>query len=251
MAKVSGNSAPRVALVTGAARRVGAVIARHLHAAGWDLALHARTSRAELAALAAALEGERANSTVQLFADLADVDALPGLVQSAVARFGHLDALVNNAATYFPTPVAAATPAQWATLFGTNARAPYFLAQAAAPHLAAARGAIVNIVDIHADRPPEGYSVYAMSKAALAAMTRALARDLAPEVRVNGVAPGVVLWPESGKPAAERDAVLARTPLARAGTPDDVASAVLWLLDGAAYVTGQIIAVDGGRSIVG
>ncbi|HEY6893244.1 MAG TPA: pteridine reductase [Rhodanobacteraceae bacterium] len=239
---------PRVALVTGAARRIGAVIARRLHAAGYDVALHARRSRAELDALAAELERARASSTLALEADLGDIGALPRLVSATVDRFGRLDALVNNAAAFYPTPIAAATAAQWDELFATNARAPFFLSQAAAPHLAASSGAIVNIVDIYAEQPLAAYPIYSMSKAALAAMTKALARDLAPEVRVNGVAPGAVLWPEEGKSEASRQAVIERTPLKRTGSPDDIASAVLWLLD-AEFVTGEIVRVDGGRHL--
>jgi pteridine reductase len=237
-----------VALVTGAARRVGATIARTLHAAGYDLALHCRRSRAELDALIAALEAARPRSTLALQADLADVARLPALVEAALARFGRLDALVNNASAFHPTPLGTITAAQWDELFAANARAPLFLAQAAAGALAARRGAIVNLVDIYAERPLPHYSVYCMAKAALAMATQALAQELAPAVRVNGVAPGAVLWPE-GKAEAERQALIERTPLARSGSPEDVAGAVLWLLRDAPFVTGQILRVDGGRSL--
>ena len=242
-------SSRRVALVTGAARRIGAVIARRLHAAGYDVALHARRSRAELAALIEELERTRASSTLALEADLGDAGVLPDLVNASVARFGRLDALVNNAAAFYPTPVGTATTAQWDKLLGTNARAPFFLAQAAAPHLAATNGAIVNIVDIYAEQPLAGHAIYSMSKAALAAMTKALARDLAPDVRVNGVAPGAILWPDAGKSEAAQQALIERTPLKRTGSPDDIAGAVLWLL-GAQFVTGEIVRVDGGRHLV-
>jgi len=240
----------RVALVTGAARRIGAVIARRLHAAGYDVALHARKSRVELDALVAELERARASSTLALEADLGDVAALPDLANAAVERFGRLDALVNNAAAFYPTPVGSATTAQWDELFGTNARAPFFLAQAAAPHLAASNGAIVNIVDIYAEQPLANHAIYSMSKAALAAMTKALARDLAPAVRVNGVPPGAILWPDAGKSDAAQQALIERTPLKRTGSPDDIASAVLWLLE-APFVTGEIVRVDGGRHLAG
>jgi pteridine reductase len=240
----------RVALVTGAARRIGAVIARRLHAAGYDVALHARRSRSELDSLVAELERARASSTLALEADLGEVAALPDLANAAVERFGRLDALVNNAAAFYPTPVGSATPAQWDELFGTNARAPFFLAQAAAPHLAASNGAIVNIVDIYAEQPLASHAIYSMSKAALAAMTKALAVDLAPDVRVNGVAPGAILWPDAGKSEAAQQALIERTPLRRTGSPDDIASAVLWLLE-APFVTGEIVRVDGGRHLVG
>jgi len=240
----------RVALVTGAARRIGAVIARRLHAAGYDVALHARKSRLELDALVAELERARASSTLALEADLGDVAVLADLANAAVERFGRLDALVNNAAAFYRTPVGSATTAQWDELFGTNARAPFFLAQAAAPHLAASNGAIVNIVDIYAEQPLANHAIYSMSKAALAAMTKALARDLAPAVRVNGVSPGAILWPDAGKSDAAQQALIERTPLKRTGSPDDIASAVLWLLE-APFVTGEIVRVDGGRHLAG
>ena len=185
-----------VALVTGSARRIGAAIARRLHAAGYDLALHYRDSEADARALAAELEAARANSTLLLQADLAQFDRLPELVARTIGRFGRLDALVNNASAFYPTAFGSTTPAQWDALFAINARAPFFLAQAAAPHLANTSGAIVNITDIYAERPLREHAVYAMSKAALLHMTRALALELAPQVRVNAVSPGAILWPE-------------------------------------------------------
>lgn len=238
-----------VALLTGAARRVGAVIAHVLHAAGYDLALHCRHSRAELDALIADLEAARPHSTLALQADLADVDRLPALVDATVARFGRLDALVNNASAFYPTPLRTITPQQWDALFAANARAPLFLAQAAARHLKTARGAIVNITDIYAERPLPNHLVYGMSKAALRMATMALAQALGPEVRVNAVAPGVILWPEAGKDELERTLALERIPLGRKGEPEDVANAVLWLLRDAPYVTGQTLRVDGGRHL--
>jgi len=246
---MASSSGRPVVLVTGAARRVGATIARTLHAAGYDLALHCRHSRTELDELVGELEATRPRGTLALQADLGEIGRLPELVEAAVARFGRLDGLVNNASSFHATPLGTITPAQWDDLFAANARAPLFLAQAAAPHLRAARGAIVNLVDIYAERPLPRHSVYGMAKAALAMATRALAQELAPDVRVNGVAPGAVLWPESGKDYADRRELIARTPLARSGTPEDVAGAVLWLLRDAPFVTGQIIRVDGGRSL--
>jgi len=240
---------PPVALVTGGARRVGAAIARALHAAGYDLALHYRHSAGDADALIAELERARPGSTLGVQADLADLAQLPALVERVTARFGRLDALVNNASTFHPTPIGSATPAQWNELFASNAQAPFFLVQAAWPALRDARGAIVNLVDIYAERALPGHPIYVMAKAALAAMTRTLAQDLAPQVRINGVAPGAVMWPAEGKDYADREALLARTPLQRAGTPEDVASAVLWLLRDAPFVTGQIIRVDGGRTL--
>ena len=237
------------ALVTGSARRIGAAIARRLHAAGFDLALHYRDSAGEAQALASELESARAGSVVLLQADLAQFDRLPELVAKAVGRFGRLDALVNNASAFYPTPFGATTPAQWDELFAINARAPFFLAQAAAPHLASANGAIVNIADIYAERPLRGHAVYAMGKAALLHMTRALALELAPQVRVNAVSPGAILWPENGKDPEAQSALLARTPLGRIGTPGEIAEAVRWLLQDARYCTGQVLRVDGGRML--
>lgn len=238
-----------VALITGAGKRVGAVIARTLHAAGYDLALHYRRSAAEAELLASSLERQRSDSTYVVQAELADLDALPHMVERVLARYGRLDALVNNASAFYPTPMGSATSSQWNELFASNAQAPFFLSQAAVPALREARGAIVNLVDIYAERPLAKHPLYCMAKAALAAMTRSLALDLGPEVRVNGVAPGAVMWPSDGKPYDDQQAMLARTPLQRAGSPEDVAGAVLWLLRDAPFVTGQIIHVDGGRTL--
>jgi pteridine reductase len=238
-----------VALITGAGRRVGAVTARALHAAGYDLALHYRRSGDDARALADELERRRGGSTLLLQAELADLPALPALLEQLLTHYGRLDALVNNASAFFPTPLGTATPAQWNALFASNAQAPFFLSQAAIPALREARGGIVNLVDIYAERPLAQHTVYCMAKAALAAMTRSLALELAPDIRVNGVAPGAVLWPSDGKPYADQQAMLARTPLQRAGTPEDVAGTVLWLLRDAPYVTGQVIRVDGGRTL--
>lgn len=239
-----------VALITGGAKRVGSVIARTLHAAGYDLVLHCRHSIAEADALATELSAQRANSVLVVQADLADLPSLPRLIDTTLTRYGRLDALINNASAFYPTPLEAATLAQWSELFASNAQAPFFLAQAALPALRAAHGAIVNLVDVYAERALAQHPIYVMAKAALAAMTRCLALDLGPDVRVNGVAPGAVMWPSDGKPYAEQETMLARTPLQRSGTPDDVASAVLWLLRDAPFVTGQIIRVDGGRSVI-
>jgi pteridine reductase len=238
-----------VVLVTGAARRVGAAIVRRLHRDGYDVAVHCRHSRDARDRLIGELEATRAGSTLALEADLADVASLPALVDRLLERFGRLDALVNNASAFHPTPIGSIEPAQWDELFAANARAPLFLSQAAAAALAARRGAIVNLTDIYAERPLANHVVYCMAKAALAAMTRALAVDLAPQVRVNAVAPGAVLWPESGKPDGERERLIAQTPLRRMGAPDDVAGAVLWLLRDAPFVTGETLRVDGGRAL--
>lgn len=241
-------SAP-VALITGSARRIGAEIARALHAAGYDLALHYRHSQDEIEALAAELERARPASSLILQADLAEFDRLPELVAHTVGHFGRLDALVNNASGFHPTPIGNVTPSQWDTLFASNARAPFFLSQAAAPHLRASRGAIVNLADIHGERPLRDHSVYCMAKAALLMMSRSLALELAPDVRVNAVSPGAILWPEDHTDDAAQDAMLARTPLARTGTPQEVAEAVRWLLKDATYSTGQVLHLDGGRML--
>jgi pteridine reductase len=238
-----------VALVTGAARRVGAVIARTLHTAGYDLVLHHRRSVSQASGLQAELERARPGSTLVLQAELSEFDRLPELIAHTIGRFGRLDALVNNASAFYPTPVGVVTPAMWDDLFAANARAPFFLSQAAVPHLKASQGAIVNLVDIYAERPLKHHTVYVMAKAALAMMTMSLARELGPEIRVNGVSPGAVLWPEQGKSSQEKAALLQSTALEREGRPEDVAEAVRWLLLEARYTTGQIIRVDGGRAL--
>jgi len=239
-----------VVLITGAAKRVGAQIARTLHGAGYDVALHYRHSRAEMDALIGELDAARPGSTLAVQAQLADIDALGGIVEKCTSHFGRLDALVNNASAFFPTPVGQATAKQWDELFASNARAPFFLAQAAAPALRAARGCIVNIVDIYAERALAKHPIYTMAKAALAAMTRSLARELAPEVRVNAVAPGAILWPDNGTTYTNQDDLIARTPLKRTGTPEEIAKAVLFLIRDATFTSGEILKVDGGRSLV-
>ena len=240
-----------VALITGSARRIGAAIARALHAAGFDLALHCRHSRAELDELIGQFEHVRPGSTLALQADLAEFDRLPELVAHTIGRFGRLDALVNNASGFGPSPIGSVTPAQWDQLFATNARAPLFLAQAAAPHLAASGGAIVNLTDIYGERPLRAHTVYCMAKAALLMATRSLALELAPQVRVNAVSPGAILWPQDATDTAAQEAMLARTPLRRTGTPEEVAEAVRWLLQDASYCTGQVLHLDGGRLLAG
>lgn len=238
-----------VALITGSAKRVGAAIARGLHADGYRLALHYRHSGEEMQALVDELDSVRRGSVLALHADLAEFDRLPELVARAVGHFGRLDALINNASAYYATPIGQTTPQHWDELFASNARAPFFLSQAAAPYLRASEGAIVNIADIYAQRPLAGHTVYCMAKAALVMMTQSLARELGPQVRVNAIAPGNVLWSDNPVKAETLEIVHARTALKRQGAPDDIVSAVRWLLDGNAYVTGQIIAIDGGRSL--
>ena len=238
-------------LITGAARRIGAVIARGLHAAGANVIVHCHRSRTEADRLSEELNRLRASSCVVVQADLLDLEALAQLAQDAEHAFGHLDGLVNNASSFYATPVGEIRAEQWDDLMGTNLRAPLFLAQAAAPLLRRTRGAIVNVSDIHAERPLEQFVVYTVAKAGISALTRSLALELAPEVRVNAVAPGAILWPEDFKhfEAEERQRITAQTPLARVGRPEDVAGAVKYLLHDAPFVTGQILAVDGGRAL--
>jgi len=240
----------KVVLITGGAKRVGAAICRRLHAAGANLMLHYRASAGEARLLQAELNRARADSVALIQADLLEQKALPSLVEQTVQRFGHLDALVNNASSFYPSPVGEITSAVWDDLMGTNLRAPMFLSQAAAPALRKTQGAIVNIVDIHAERPLKNYVVYSVAKAGLAALTRSLARELAPEVRVNAVAPGPILWPEDASfDEVSRQRIISHTLLKREGEPDDIAKAVLFLLAEATYVTGETIRVDGGRHI--
>jgi pteridine reductase len=243
-----------VVLVTGAARRVGAEIARALHAAGACVAIHYRRSAAEADRLAAELNAARPDeggeSAAIFAADLLDIDALPRLVEAAVAHFGRLDALVNNASSFYATKVGAVDTAAWDDLMGSNLRAPLFLSQAAAPHLDRSGGCIVNITDIHAERPLKGYPVYCAAKAGLLGLTRALALELGPRVRVNAVAPGPIEWPQGTQdfPPADRAAIIEHTLLKRVGSPADIAQAVKYLVFDAPYVTGQVINVDGGRT---
>lgn len=237
------------ALVTGAGRRVGAAIARTLHGQGAGVAIHYRQSAGDATELAASLNRARPGSALAIQGDLHDTGKLGNLVAAVVAHAGRLDILVNNASSFYPTPLAGINQEQWSDLLGTNLKAPLFLAQAALPHLKATKGVIINIVDIHAIRPLKDHTMYGAAKAGLAFLTRALARDLAPDIRVNGVAPGAILWPEGGVSDQMQDVVLKQIPLKRVGEPDDIAGCVLYLVRDARYVTGQIIAVDGGRSI--
>lgn len=239
----------KTALVTGAARRVGAAIARQLHAAGANLVLHYRGAEADAGRLEAEMNAQRAGSALKLKGDLLAPIAPQALVGAALERYRRLDVLVNNASSFYPTPLGGIEAGHWEDLVGSNLRAPLFLAQAAAPHLAKTGGVIVNITDIHAERPLKGYVVYSIAKAGLAALTRALALELAPAVRVNAVAPGAIAWPEDGQfDAVERERIIAGTPLGRSGLPEDIAQAVLYLCT-AQFVTGQVLAVDGGRSV--
>jgi pteridine reductase len=246
---MSENLDNKVALVTGAARRIGAAIARKLHGDGARVAIHYRGSATDAEALAKELNGLRTDSAAAFQLDLQSIDDLPGLVANVADWGGGLDILVNNASSFYPTPPGEITVDQWDDLIGSNLKAPLFLAQAAISELKKSRGAIINIVDIHAQRPLRNHAVYGAAKAGLAMLTRSLAKDLAPDIRVNGVSPGAILWPEDNMSEATRKSILAQIPLNRSGTPDDIAGCVLYLVRDASYVSGQIIAVDGGRSM--
>ncbi|MEQ6340111.1 MAG: pteridine reductase [Gammaproteobacteria bacterium] len=239
----------KVVLITGAAHRIGAVTARSLHEAGANLVLHYRSSSDTAHALRDDLNARRAGSVVLMQADLLDTSNLPRLVQYAMDTWGRLDVLVNNASSFYPTPVGGVTEAQWDDLTGTNLKAPFFLSQAAAPYLAHHHGCIVNIVDIHADRPLKSHPVYSLAKAGLVMLTKSLARELGPDVRVNAVAPGAILWPENSMDEETKQHILSRTALKRQGRPEDIAKAVLFLIRDAAYTSGHVLTVDGGRSL--
>ena len=265
--KICGNDMHgKTALITGAAKRVGRAIARELHAAGACVAVHYRTAAEAAEALVRELNAARPGSACAMAADLRAAEAPERLVEAVIARFGRLDALVNNASTFFATPLGGIDTAAWDELTGSNLKAPLFLTQAAAPYLRAARGAVVNITDVHAERPLAGYPLYCAAKAGLLGLTRALAVELAPAVRVNAVAPGPILWPEGeethrasppsapapapagGFDAEARARIVAHTLLKRTGEAGDIARTVRFLLAEAPYITGQVINVDGGRT---
>ena len=241
----------KVILVTGGAKRVGASICRRLHASGTNIALHYRSSKQEALDLQAELQTLRPDSIYPIQADLIDPVALSRLVSETIEHFGRLDGLVSNASSFFPTPLDKIDDHQWNDLIGTNLKAPMLLAKAAASELRRNHGSIVNIVDIHADRPMRGHLLYSVAKSGLLGLTRALAQELAPHVRVNGVSPGVIVWPEheDWNDQFRRKQIVDHTLLKREGEPDDIAKTVQFLLNDAPYITGQIIAVDGGRSI--
>jgi len=240
----------QVALVTGGAKRVGAAIVRALHGAGAQVLVHYHASQSEADRLVGELEAQRPGSASAIRLDLQDTARLPELVGGVEQRFGRLDILVNNASTFYPTPVGEITPAHWDDLIGSNLKAPLFLSQAAAPALRLARGLIINIVDIHGLRPLRRYPVYSVAKAGLIMLTHSLARELGPQVRVNGIAPGPVMWPADGvADTALQEKIVARTALKRTGSAEDIARTALFFATAAPFVTGQILAVDGGRSI--
>ncbi|OOY35937.1 pteridine reductase [Solemya velum gill symbiont] len=237
----------KTALITGGATRLGAATARLLHAAGYDIVIHYRNSTDNAEILAAALNSLRERSATILQGDLLEDGIIPGLVEQAAAFNQRLDVLINNASSFYATKMGHVETEQWEDLVGTNMKAPFFLAQAAAPWLTETNGSIVNMVDVHGFRPKKDFAVYSMAKAANAMMVKVLARELGPYVRVNGVAPGIILWPEHGLADEEKNRMLSRTALQRPGNPDDIASTIRFLVTEADYITGQIIAVDGGR----
>jgi pteridine reductase len=241
----------KVILVTGGAKRVGAAICCKLHAQGANLMVHYRSSQNDAQMLRQTLEQTRPDSVALIQADLLDIDRLPDLIEETARRFGKLDALVNNASSFFPTPIGQLTEQAWVDLMGSNLKAPLFLSQAAVPYLEKRHGCIVNIVDIHVEQPLKNYVIYNAAKGGLAALTRSLALELAPLIRVNGVSPGPILWPEHEEwiDKSLRKEIIDRTLLKRMGEPEDIARAVHFLIADAPFITGQIIAVDGGRSI--
>lgn len=249
MAQSPPSLVNQVALITGAAQRIGAAIARRLHGEGVDIVLHYRGSRDKAEALARELDRSRPSSVILVQADLLSYAAFPELIHQIQGFRGRLDALINNASSFYPTPMASLDESQWDELIGINMKAPFFLAQQAAPLLRATQGCIVNLADIHAERPLKGHAIYSIAKAGNAMMVKALARELGPDIRVNGIAPGAILWPEQGLAESAMREILDRTALQRAGDPDDIADAVLYLLRDADYVTGQILTVDGGRTL--
>lgn len=238
---------PPVALITGGAKRVGAVIARAVHRAGYNVAIHYRTSATHAMELKSELEAHRTDSVELIECDLLNTKQLTPVVEKAIARWGRLNALINNASTFYPTPIGKIDESQWEDLVGTNLKAPLFLAQAAFPALRDSGGSIINIADIHGIRPMKSHPVYCAAKAGLIMLTQALARDLGPQVRVNAVAPGAILWPGVTKDPEREADIVNRTALKRRGHPNDVAKAVLFLLNDAPYITGQVINIDGGR----
>ncbi|MGD9389588.1 MAG: pteridine reductase [Thioalkalispiraceae bacterium] len=238
----------KVVLITGAAHRIGAMTARMLHAQGMNLVLHYRSSDEAAKALRDELLAQRADSVILIKADLHETRQLPKMVKAAEERWGRLDVLINNASSFYSTEIGHVTETQWDDLIGSNLKAPFFLSQAAAPFLKQHHGCIVNIVDIHAERPLKAFPIYSMAKAGLVMMTKSLACELGPEIRVNAIAPGAILWPEHLDEAG-KEKIVSRTFLKRKGEPTDIAKAILFLIKDAEYMTGQILAVDGGRSL--
>lgn len=236
-------------LITGAGKRIGAACARRLHSQGCNIILHYNRSATQAQTLCNALNDLRANSASIIQADLQDFDAVERLATKAMTRWNGVDALINNASAFYPQALGEVTEESWNELIGSNLKAPFFLSQALMPTLEERRGCIVNIIDIHAERGLKNYSVYSIAKAGLAAMTRVLAKELAPNIRVNGISPGAILWPEEELSDSAKQEILERIALKRTGEPDDIAKAVSFFVNDAPYVSGQIISVDGGRTL--
>ena len=239
----------QVVLVTGAAKRIGEALVRGFHDEGAKVAIHYHRSAENAEAVRDQLNLIRPNSAIAIGADLVCVEILPRIIDEVIQAFGRLDVLINNASTFYPTPLGTISAAQWDDLIGTNLKAPLFLAQAAAPHLRKSHGLILNLIDIHGQRPLPEHTVYSTAKAALAMLTRSLARELGPEVRVNGIAPGPILWPENGIDEQVKQEIISKTLLKRSGEPEDILRTALFFAKDAPYVTGQVLAVDGGRSV--
>ena len=237
----------KVALVTGAARRIGAMVARTLHAEGATVVIHYKDSDDAAKALQAELNAQRLGSCRLLQADLLATAQFPQLISALVEQTGRLDILINNASSFYPTPLGSLQEQQWEDLIGTNLKAPLFLSQAVLPYLRQSQGVIINMADVHGLRPLPEFSVYCTAKAGLIMLTQVLARELGPSIRVNGIAPGAILWPERPISEEQRTELLAKTALERMGSPEDIARTVLFLVRDAPYITGQVLAVDGGR----
>lgn len=241
----------KVALITGAAKRLGAATATKLHQQGYRLVIHYHHSHDTALALADRLNSQTPDSVKLVQADIRNPTEIKALAQQAQEAFGRLDLLINNASSFYPTELGSITEADWQDLVGTNMQAPLFLSQACLTALKRHRGCIINMCDIHAEKPLKGHTLYCMAKAALVMMTQSLARELAPEIRVNGIAPGAILWPETPLSEGDKENVLHQVPMQRLGTPEDIAETIYFLADQAPYITGQILAVDGGRSLGG
>jgi len=239
----------KVAFITGGAKRIGAALAHKLHAVGMNLAINYNKSETAARALQTELNNKRPNSVILLQGSVLDTAKLSDMIQQIIDTYGRLDVLINNASTFYPTSMGQVKESEWEDLFGTNLKAPFFLSQAAAPYLTSSHGCIINLVDIHGKRPKPSYPVYCSAKAGLIMLTKALALELAPNIRVNGIAPGTILWPDEQVDETSKQEIIAKVALKRHGSPEDIAKTALFLIRDAPYITGQIIPVDGGRSL--
>ncbi len=241
------NKHSKVALITGGSRRIGAAIARQLHVMGMQLVIHYRHSETAAHALQAELHSQRSHSVLLLQADLRHFSKLTYIIQQVIEYYGRLDVLINNASSFYPSPIGQVQENDWEELLDTNLKAPFFLCQAAAPHLIETQGCIINLADIYGERPLKSYAVYSIAKAGIVMLTKSLARELAPQVRVNAIAPGAILWPEHTQDEVTKQRVISQVALKRSGEAEDIAKAVWFLIQEAPYVTGQILTIDGGR----